>query len=322
MADEKKIYHVILKLLISIGLLTLLFYKTDIVHLKRIILSANPLFIFYAFILYLLTLAISTYRWSTLLFSDKFKLSYWRLLSLYLIGMFFNNFMPTALGGDLVRCYYLFKDSGSGGASVASVFLERYSGVAAMTTLLFIASIFAYPIINGTPIIWIALIFIIGFLLSGFFIWNKRLHDLLLSVLDMLTLKGLKKKVESFTNALIEYRGYPKVMAKIFFLSLIMQMISIYVFFVLSRALSLNVPLFYFFIFVPVAMAVSMVPFSLAGLGIREGAFVYLFSIIGTPSASALSLSILWFSIVLLVGMWGGVEYVRMGRVDYEKRNT
>ena len=309
---------IFIKIVISLLLIGFLFYKTDIALLRDIIFNADPFFVASAFVLYFITQVLSTYRWSILLHPDKFNLSYWRLLSFYFVGMFFNNFMPTTVGGDLMRCYYLFKESGKGGASVASVFVERYSGLSGMVFLLIVSTVIGYPLIKATPVFKISLLFISVYIIVSIFIWSRRPHEVLVNILDILSLVRLKERIESFTNALMEYRSTPKVLLKVLLLSIIIQMISIIIFYQLSEGLSLGLPLIFFFIFVPLAMMVALVPLTIAGLGVREGAFVYLFSTIGQSSAHALSLSMLWFSMIVVVSLWGGIEYIRIGKVGVD----
>ena len=134
---------IIVKILISLGVLSLLFKNTDTELFLETITSIDPSFFILAILVFIASQIISTIRWSLLLKYGGIKLPYWRLLSLYFIGMFFNNFLPTAVGGDAVKAYYLYKTSGKGGASIASIFVDRYIGFASLVLLSFIAFFWA-----------------------------------------------------------------------------------------------------------------------------------------------------------------------------------
>jgi len=111
------------------------------------------------------------------------------------------------------------------------------------------------------------------------------------------------------------YKGEPQVLLKAFLISFVVQIKGVVIFYLISRGFGLNVSIGYFFMFVPIAVSISMIPISLSGLGLREGAFVYLFSKVGMTSAQALSISLAGFAIMVLLGLVGGVEYIRVGSV-------
>jgi hypothetical protein len=82
---------------------------------------------------------------------------------------------------------------------------------------------------------------------------------------------------------------------------------------VLGNAIGMTVPVGYYFLFVPLATVIGMLPISLAGLGVREGAFVALFVTAGASKEQALALSLVWFAVTVMVSLIGGVEYIRLG---------
>lgn len=311
---NKKNLNVILKILVSGSLLYLLFRGMDmegfLKTVKGIDLKAVALLIF----LYLIVQITAAYRWSILL-KNSMNISYPKLISIYLVGMFFNNFMPSMIGGDIAKGYYLYKASGKGGASVASLFMDRYSGFTALMAITFVAAIIGYPLVKGTIVPLLLAVLIGAYLIASLVLWIESLHGWALNILGRLKLFGLNEKIDSLYQSIMEYKGSYGILSKAFLLSLIVQSVVIISYYALARGLGMALPFGYFFLLIPLTTAVAMIPISLSGLGIREGAFVFLFTKVGATQTEALSLSLLWFFITVFVNLIGGIEYIRLGSI-------
>lgn len=305
---------IIIKILVSLSILFLLFKNTDTELFLETIISIDPFFFISAMLLFILSQCISAFRWSLFLKYGGLEMPYFKLLSLYFIGMFFNNFLPTAVGGDLVKGYYLSKSSGKGGVSMASIFVDRYVGFASLVILALLALLFGYSYISDTLLPWLVLSFILLFFVMSLFLWVEKLHNWALFILDKIKIFNINEKIEKFYQALMNYRKYPKLLMIGLGISMILQTIGVFTFYAISKGFGMTIPLLFFFLFIPLAMTVSMIPISLAGLGLREGAFVFLFSKVAVSSASALSLSLTWFIVVVISSLFGCIEYLRMGK--------
>jgi hypothetical protein len=245
----------------------------------------------------MLGIFISTKRWSLFL---PGALKYSRLLSLYFMGAFFNTFLPGLVGGDAVKAYYLYRDTGKGGISLASVFMDRYMGLTAMALIGLTAFVIGYPYIKGSEIIWLVPAFCGAFLLGSLILWKVNW--------------GRIRFLNSFYTPLMEYRAKKDILYRGLMLGLVVQGVAIISVYILSLSLGLKVPLVSFFVFIPLITVASAVPVSIAGLGIREAGFVILFSRAGLKPEEALGLSLLLFTVMCLVNLIGGVEYLRTGR--------
>ncbi len=298
---------------VSLVLMASILSRTDIGLLIDTILSVDPLYLILAGTIYITAQGLSTYRWA-LLIPDGLRLPYGRLFSIYLVGMFFNNLLPTTIGGDVVRSYYLFKGSGSSGAATASVFIERYMGLTALFTILLISLILDSGGIAEGRVLLLAAVLIILFLFGSTAVWSRRIHGLLVKAMDRIGLHAPAGLMASFSSFIGLYKGDRALLLTTFLLSLAIQILGVFVFFTLSRGLGMDLSLLHFFILLPIATVISLLPISLAGIGVREGMFLYLFSSTGEPTSRILSLPILWFSMVLVVSLAGGVEYMRRGR--------
>lgn len=304
-----------LKVFVSVSLLVFLFKKADINNVLEIMSSMDIALFIFAIFLYALSQIISAFRWSLFLPHADIHLPFLKLVSLYYIGMFFNIFLPTVIGGDVVKSYYLYKFSGKGGNSIASVFLDRFAGFFALVTIACVSLIIGYRYVENTNIPLFVISLTGMFLLVSLIIWNRSLHSWTLVLIDKIRLLGINEKFESLYNAVMLYKSQPHVLLKAFLISFVIQIKGIIIFYLISRGFGLHVSIGYFFMFVPIAVSISMIPISFSGLGLREGAFVYLFSKVGMTSAQALSISLAGFAIMVLLGLIGGVEYIRLGSV-------
>lgn len=308
----KNVISVIVKIGVSIAILYFLFRNIDLEAFLRTVLAVNPYAVVFVALLFIASQATSAFRWSIILRKD-IDISYFKLLSIYFVGMFFNNFLPTMVGGDLVKGYYLYKHTKKGDVSLASIFMDRYSGFSALMVITSIALIFGYPLIKGTGLPFFFALLIGGFTLMSLIIWVGPLHKWAMDMLARVHFYGINKKIDTFYRVLMGYKNHKDILWKIFVCSVFVQVGVMVGYWFLGRGLGMDVPITYFFLFIPLTTAVSMLPISLSGLGIREGAFVFLFTRVGATTEQALTLSLMWFVIQALVSIAGGIEYVRMG---------
>ncbi len=295
----KKILGFILKLLISAGLLYIFLSRVDtgtvIITLKKTSIRLFAL----AFFIYICTVFIAAKRWSLFLPQG---LKYFQMVSLCFVGSFFNTFLPGIVGGDAVKAYYLYKHTGkgTGSVSIASVFMDRYMGMIALACIALIALIIGHAYLKGTDIMWFISAFLIGLLFTSLILWKVNW--------------GRIKFLSDVYTPLMEYKAKKGIISKGLLLGFIVQCANIIGVYILSHSIGLNVPIVYFFVFIPIIGVASSIPVSVAGLGIREAAFVILFSKAGLPSAEAVSLSLLVFTLMCMVNALGGIEYLRIGK--------
>ncbi|GBE39488.1 MAG TPA: flippase-like domain-containing protein [Nitrospirae bacterium] len=310
----KKILSFTLKFLVSGSLLLYLFYFSGIVDVQEVIktLSHTRVSIYIpAFFVYLGAAFVSTKRWSLFI---PARLKYSRLVSLFFIGSFFNTFLPGLVGGDAVKAYYLYKDMGKGrgGGSLASVFMDRYLGFIAMSTIALIALIAGYPYVKGTEITWFVPVLCAVVVVASLVLWGLNW--------------GRIKFLKDFYTPLMGFKGEKKNICKGLLLGAAVQILGITCIYILSLAIGLKVPVIYFFIFVPIINALAAIPVSIAGLGIRETGFAALFKMVfdqvGVTSGQAVSLSILLFLTIFLISLIGGIEYLRLGKPPVQETQT
>lgn len=299
-----------LKLAVSIALLTFLFVRTDLHAIGTLFGSLRIPVFFGSILLYLVTQLLSTIRWRCLLRAEKIHLPLWRLVLLYYEGMFFNLMLPTAIGGDLVRGYQVSRLTERREASMASILVERLSGYTALTIIACIAIVPAYAHVHDPLIVWLTVGSAVGMIGLIASLLSDRLQTLFFRLLHGVGLGRFHDAIHRLYEAVQQYWTHRRALLFALGLSLILQSLIITIFYLISQALNLSVPFHYFFLFVPLISVISMLPISVAGLGLREGSAIYLFAKVGLDSASALSLSLLWFTVTALCSGLGGVVFL------------
>lgn len=299
-----------LKLAVSIALLSLLLAKTDLHALGMLFRSMHFPIFFGAICLYLLAQVLSTVRWRCLLQAEKIHLPFWRLILLYFEGMFFNLMLPTAIGGDLVRGYQVSRLTERREESLASILVERLSGFVALAIIACIAIIPAYAQVSDPLVAWLTAGSAAGMVALIASLLSDRLQVLFFKLLHSIGLGRFHDAVHRLYEAIQQYWTHRSALLLALGLSLVLQSLVITIFYLISLALNLSVPFLYFFLFVPLMSVISMLPISIAGLGLREGSAVYLFTKVGLDVAGALSLSLLWFTVTALCSGLGGIVFL------------
>ncbi len=299
-----------LKLLVSVALLAFLLSRTDLQAILSLIRSLRlPIFLS-SLLLYLLAQILSTLRWRCLLKAEEINLSMWRLVLLYFEGMFFNLMLPTLIGGDIVRGYQVFRLTQRQEASLASILVERLSGYFAMILIACVALVPAYRFLHDPVVVWLTAASAAGIIGIIVALLSDRFQTLFFRLLRGVGLGRFHDTLQRVYEAIQRYLEHRRAIVQAVILSLILQSLVIVIFYLISRALSLSIPLRYFFLFVPLINVVSMLPISVAGLGVREGSSVYFFGKVGLDSAGALSLSLLWFAITAFSSSLGGIVFL------------
>ena len=298
------------KLLVSGCLLALLFWRVDRAAFLRSV-EALPLSVFVGCVgLYTLGYVISTLRWQRLLAAEGIHLSLWRLILVYFEAAFFNLFLPTLIGGDIVRGYTIYRLTRGHDASIASILVDRLSGFAAMVVIALVALAVAYRRLQDPQVTGMILAVAAAFALAMTLLLNDRMKSGATGILRLVGLVRFQAKIQGMVEAIHRYRRHHQALGQALVLSGVLQALIIVTYYLIGTSLNLGVPLGYFFLYVPLITVMAMLPVSVAGLGVREGGVVYFFAKVGVEPAVALSMSLVWFSLTLAVSSLGGLAFL------------
>ncbi len=311
----KRFNGIIIKLIITVTLLYLLAGKTDFSEVIGILARLHRVSLGISVLLTIGAVILSAYKWQLLLTARGWIVSIYVLTKYYFVGLFMNNFLPSSIGGDLMRIYQVGKRIGNSDEAAASVIVER---VLATIGLVLPATVALIPnrVLIGKVLYPIIYFFILCLLLT-YVVANPAL----LRPLTRIPGKWWQKiviRLREINKVIQSYRSKPAAILKVIVYSVLFQMMVVAINYCLLRAMGINhVSLWQCTLMVPVISAVSMIPISINGLGVREGAYVLLFGRLGLSSIQAVTLSLLFFVIVTIVSLFGGILFV----VEREKEN-
>jgi uncharacterized membrane protein YbhN (UPF0104 family) len=285
----------IFKLAVSALSLYIVFSEAGPREILSMMKRIGPLYFLGACVIYIVGQAVSTVRWKLLL-PEKF--TFGKLFSLYMIGAFFNSFLPGLIGGDVVKAYYLNKDAKKLSLTLASIFMDRYFGYVALMIVGAVAYPFAFSYFRGAVYQWVMPAIVCAFIIGSFLFFGLQLGRRF-------------RTVSEFYEYFVSLKSRKDVIAKAVLLSLCIQIMGFSAVVLLASAIGENIPVLPLFVFLPIIITVTTIPVSISGLGVREGAFVLLLGLIGIRPEVATSLSLCWFFSNFVGSIPGLAVYVR-----------
>lgn len=291
----------LLKIAVSLGLLGALAWVLDWEPVLATLARAEPGWVILAVALQGAVTVLATARWALLLRRDAPAYTLGRLVPLGFIAAFFNNLLPSATGGDLLRGYYVYRQSRSATLAVSPIVTERALGLAVMIGLATAALPFldlTHPLLAGIADVLPGLLAAAagGLLLAGLPAGYRPMHRFFARWADWKPVAGLLR----ITEACHHYFNRLSLVGALVVLSIALQGIEIVNFWLLGRAVGAELPLVTYFLIVPLVLVASALPVTVGGLGVREAAAISLLALVGMPEHQAAAVSLLF--LVALVG--------------------
>ncbi len=310
MAILKKIFSIFIRVAISIILLILLFRQADEQSLLAIIKNVNKPLLLLAFLVFFLTYCLGLYRWVMLLKAVKIDLPLKRVITSFSGGIFFSLFLPSTIGGDFLRSVDLSVHTKKPKEVIATIFLDRLSGYIGLVILAVWAMFLGWKILEDRSVL-ISLGIIIGLLVIVLLLlFNKFLFSKINRFLKSPNAGKIRDLISDLHEEIHLFRGKPKVVAKNILVSIVIQAIPPLAFYIVALSLGVKINLAYFFIFIPIIGAITLLPISIGGLGLRDASTIFFFAKVGVGKNLAFAMSLLNFSFILFYGAVGGLIYV------------
>jgi len=311
MPTRKKTVFFILKLVFSLSIIAyLLTRKAPVSKIIQDLGGVDLFWLAVAFSLHAFGLFASAYRWQILARAQGDALSLGYLAKSYLVGTFFNNFLPSRFGGDIVRIWDGSRYSRSLVKSSAIVLVERLTGIIVLFIFALVMSLFRLDMARQIPVIRVSLL--LGLLglaaIAAFFL---PLTGRLLLKLPEKGLAGKSKhKIIAFRDTIISYRAQKGPFLRATFWAFLLQLNVIVYYFLIGKALHLTIAFTDYFIFIPLVLLIQAIPISINGLGLRETSYMEIFKYYGIPAHAALAFSVVDVAFVLILGIAGGIIYI------------
>ena len=315
----KKSALLLLKVVFSVGILVYIF--TRVVHLGDLwenLRGVSVPYLLAAVALYFLVQSLSAYRWYLLLKPLGIETGFRKILSLYYLGMYFNFFLPSAIGGDVFKVFYLNKETGRLSASTASVFLDRDVGMGGLLIAATLAASYGgtrIPPENGVLLAPMFALVGVAFIAANLALFYRRSYNLLHRLLSLFRMKRADEKVERLFESVNSYRGQWGLLGVTLLFSLGVQIGCAFVNILAATAIGLHTQNGWldYLVFIPAIGLIGMIPLSVNGAGWREASYILLFSSVGAEAHQAATLSLLWLGIMVVTSLPGGVIYLSRG---------
>ncbi len=311
-----------LRLAGSVALLAFLAWRTDWRQIVAAFAGLRLGWWLLAVALYAATQVVSSVRWRLLAGPLGFRQSLGQFVAFYYVGMFFNLVLPTSVGGDVVRAWYLDGRSGRKVAAFLSVFADRASGLLMLIAIACVA-VACSPLDLPPRVVWAVYGVGAGAAagLGGLCLLTRYSHPRIAAsvprALAYPALAGRSRLNARLDRALALTREAraallprPRLLLGTTLLSAFVQSANVVVLWLAGLSLGVDVPASYYWILVPVVTLMTMFPVSLNGMGVREWGTVLLLAPLGVGGEAATALAFLWFLTFSAVSVAGAGFYL------------
>ena len=303
-----------LKIIVSLGLIAYLLYKVDLNVVAEAIRTANYFYLILAVVLYASAVISGCLKWYVLLKAQGIDIPFLSLLSYTFVGVFFNNFLPANVGGDVMRGYGLARYTDRAVAAAISVVVDRLVGLIAFMSAAFASAVAVVFIIGQQALLPIVLASgLATFALACLFaaVLSRHIRALVERLFQIKLLAPLAPIYHKLSDALTAYRFKLDRLLVAYCVSLMTLALSNFSIYVTAEALGGGVPLWAIFLFNPLIAFVLLIPISVGGLGLNQGAFVFFYRLVGIPAEVILPVSLVMQFIIYLTSLPGGFLWWR-----------
>ncbi len=298
-----------LRLIVTAAMLAWIFTQVDLRSVGGVLAQADLRWLVLGVGVNLLSVVFAAWRWQRVLVGLGFVQRLPRMVRLVLSGAFFNMFLPSSVGGDVMKMVLIAPDVSRREVAISSVLMDRVIGLAVtigvgLVAVLLLPQVWDEPAVLAT--LALAVVIFCGGMITLFnrglidlagriapkFIWN-RLGDTVLRVHESLMLIGQNPRILLQTSAI----------------SVLRQLVICLSVYFASRAFGMQVSPLVFFATVPIAVAITALPVAINGLGIQDNALIFLLGATGVTAVEALSLSIFLHALRNGIGLLGGIIF-------------
>lgn len=307
----RRLLALLAKTVVSAGLLWLLLSRVDLARLWAYARHASISWLVGALVLYLAMVLVSAWRWELLLNAQGFSVPGSRLVNSYLVATFFNNFLPSNIGGDVVRVRDTAPDVGSKTTATTVVLVDRGIGLLGLFLVAAVAasaaSVGGAGVPAAAPALWLGLAggLAVAIPLLANPVWVARI----LGPLRRFHQEWVTERIARMTRTLERFGRAPRALAVCFLGAVVVQLVLVGFYASIARSMNIPVPLWHLAVIIPVSFIVQMAPVSVNGFGVREATFTFYFSRLSLPPESALAVSFVGAALIMLFSLSGAAAY-------------
>jgi len=312
----RRFLPLLLKLTVSGGLIWLLLSRIDTAQLWAAARTASLAWLAAAIAIYGMMIGISAWRWGLLLRAQGVRLPFTTLTRSFLVATFFNNFLPSNIGGDVVRVADTAAAAGSKTLATTVVLLDRSLGLLGLVLIAALGATLGSRLSDGGPIppalLWL------GFFGATFMVAPALLrpHAIirLVEPLRAVHPTWIDERLARLIAALARFGRAPGALFGCFAGAVLVQAVLVGFYAAIAQSMQIPVGSAELAVIVPITLIVQMAPLSMNGFGVREATFGFYFTRLGLPLESALLVSFMGAALIMLFSVSGAVAYVGQRR--------
>lgn len=309
----KRLLLPLLKVTISVVLIAVLFSRIDAAHLWAMARTAAPSWLLAALALYLLMILASAWRWGLLLRAQGIVFRFRTLMSSFLVATFFNNFLPSNIGGDVVRISDTARAAGSKTLATTVVLIDRGIGLLGLVLLAALGATAVPRLVTaggfGGPVfLWAG--FAVAMIVTAAAVLIPQALPQLLKPVRLLHPEWVDERLGRLASALARFRDAPAALFGCFAGAVVVQAVLVGFYLAIARSMAIPIGFTELAVIVPISFLVQMLPVSVNGFGIREATFGLYFARLGLPLESALLVSFVGAGLIMLFSVSGGITYL------------
>ena len=317
-SSARRFVFTALKVAVSAVLLTIVLSRVDLRDLWAHAKGASMSWILAAIAVYTVTMFAGTWRWHLLLEAQNVDVPRRWLFGSFLVANFFNNFLPSNIGGDVIRISDTARRTQSKTLATMIVIVDRVLGLLGLVLVAAVGATMEAGANSGGPMpIWPAWLWA-GFLLSAAAVAPAVLAPAgvgrLLQPLTVVHPEWVGDRIDTLIATLSRFRNRLGVLAVCFAGAVFVQALLIVYYLMVVYALHIRIMPWDLAVIVPISLVVQMLPVSVNGFGVREATFSFYFTRLGLPLQSAVLMSLVAAALIILFSLSGAVVYVARGR--------
>ena len=301
-----------MRVLVSGGLLYFVLRSIDLTLLWDRVRGMHPGWLVLAIAAYASTQFVAVWRWGRLLDAQHIDVERKRLTESMWVSLFFNNFLPSNIGGDVVRIADTAAAAGSKTLATTVVLVDRGLGLVALVLVAALGTLLAWLAgitVPGARWLWLAAAAGLAIAIPVIALPNFVGH--LLAPLRALNRPWVTERAQKLEDAVFRFRAAPGALAGAFAGALVVQITIVAFYLLTAQGLSVPLPIFLGAVLIPVSLALQMAPVSINGFGVREAVFAFFFRRFGLPTEAAVALSLVSTGMVMGLSLVGGFLFLR-----------
>jgi len=309
----KKGYKLGFKLAVSFILLYYLIETYELSAFYESLTNLNGYWVIIALGCMMLSNLIGTFQWNLILKQLDIHLPLRRTAAFYFTGLFFNNFLLSFIGGDVVRYYDIRKTSGKNSVAISTVLFDRFVGTIILASLALLGSLYMLYKRDSSDarIIFLGILLIFGILsFALLFLFNKPFAKRFESFGMLVTPNKTHDLLREIYNSLHYFRDHKLFLGALVFIGIFLQSARIYAHYSLAQSIDVSISIGYFFIFIPIITFMISLPISFGGIGVREGSASVLFQFAAVAGEDAAIFEGLAYIVAIICSLPGGIAFV------------